>query len=83
MRRRWALLRDASLSGSAGYEKVSQLAGPLQESYTRWTFGLAAGYKLTEHLHTALRYTFYSQDANRADRIFNQNVVTLTLGYDF
>lgn len=78
-----ALFRDASLAGSVGYEKVGQLAGPLQESYTRWTFGLAAGYKLTEHLHAALHYTLYSQDANRADRIFNQNVVVLTLGYDF
>jgi hypothetical protein len=78
-----ALFRKASLSGSLGYERVGQLAGPLQESFTRWTFGLAAGYQLTDHLHAALRYSFYSQDANRADRIFNQNVVALTLGYDF
>jgi hypothetical protein len=79
----WALLRNASLSGTVGYEKVGQLAGPLEESFTRWTFGLAAGYQLTDHLHAALRYTFYSQDANRADRIFNQTIVALTLGYDF
>jgi hypothetical protein len=79
----WLLLRNASLSGTVGYEKVGQLAGPLEESFTRWTFGLAAGYQLTEHLRAALHYTFYSQDANRADRIFTQNVIALTLGYDF
>jgi hypothetical protein len=79
----WALFRHANVSGSLGYENVGQLAGPLQESFTRWTFGLASSYQLTDHLHAALRYTFYSQDANRADRIFNQTVVALTLGYDF
>jgi hypothetical protein len=79
----WALFRNAGVSGSVGYDKVTQLAGPLEESYSRWTFGLAAGYQLTDHLHAALRYTFYSQDANRADRIFNQTVIALTLGYDF
>lgn len=79
----WALFQHASLAGNVSYEKVGQLAGPLEESFTRWTFGLAAGYQVTDHLHAALRYTFYSQDANRADRKFNQNVIALSLGYDF
>lgn len=78
-----ALFRHASLSANIGYEKVAQLAGPLEESFTRWTIGLAAGYQLTDHLHAALRYTFYSQDANRADRDFTQNVVALQFRYDF
>ena len=77
------LIRKTTLSGTVGYEKVSQIAGLLPEKYSRWTFGLAFGYQLTEHLRAALRYTLYSQDSDHSDRAYDQNLATLSLNYDF
>ncbi len=77
------LSRKITFGLSAGYERAKESRSTFGENLTRWNFGLALGYSLSEHLRAGLRYQFYSKESELAFRDYRQNVLTLTFSYDF
>jgi hypothetical protein len=79
----WKLIKNMALNGSAFYENGSDSSAATAEDYSRIGFHLGTGYQLTRNLGLNLGYQFTLKDSDRPLRDYRQNVVTLSLNYQF
>lgn len=80
---RWALLRQTDLTTDIFFEHGQETGSTAPETFDRIGFSIGAGYHITRHLSSTLRYSFTDKDSDQPLRGYRQNQVQLFLRYLF
>ena len=84
----WRVNQKLSLATGLFFEDVrilsgSAVAGTVASNYWRAGASLSTGYQITQHVNTSISYQYLKKEARRSSESYNQNRVTISLGYRF
>ncbi|MHB9007361.1 MAG: outer membrane beta-barrel protein, partial [Limisphaerales bacterium] len=82
---RWRLMDPLTASFNTSVEMASETktAFGAGEDYTRLGFGCGLAYAMTAHLSSSIGYQYYQRDSDLERNNYDQNLVTLMIGYRF
>ena len=78
----WHFIEKIPLTAGATYEHGKQASFGV-ETFDRYGASIGASRGLTENLSGALRYQYYYRTSNFADREYTDNILSLSLTYNF
>jgi hypothetical protein len=79
----WHMTRNIYLVTALFYENGTAVNANLREKFDRFGLSTSFGYALTRHLTVALRYVYTQKTSDLDFRDYVQNVLGVTLSYDF
>jgi hypothetical protein len=80
---RWQILQQTDINTDLFYEHGEETGSLNPETFNRVGFSVSLGYRLTDKLTAALRYTITDKQSDQPLRGYLQNVIGLNLYYRF